>query len=109
MPRRVSNPPEFLARLRKTPEQLPHLRRPSQHGCRLCVGSKYFGRTAIFELASGATIKQSIALKADAKVLKQAAIKDGMRLLRDDGMRLVLDGTTSLDEMQRIFAAKAST
>jgi len=102
-------PPEFLARLRKTPEQLPHLRRPSQHGCRLCVGSKYFGRTAIFELASGATIKQSIALKADAKVLKQAAIKDGMRLLRDDGMRLVLDGTTSLDEMQRIFAAKAST
>ena len=41
--------------------------------------------------------------------IKQAAIKDGMRLLRDDGMRLVLDGTTSLDEMQRIFAAKAST
>ena len=73
------------------------------------MGSKYFGRTAIFELASGATIKQSIALKADAKVLKQAAIKDGMRLLRDDGMRLVLDGTTSLDEMQRIFAVKAST
>jgi len=101
-------PGEVLARLKTTSEKLPHLRKPSAHGCRLCRGTGYLGRTAVFELASGATFRQAIAAKADAKILRQSAVKDGMQPMREAGMALVAAGVTSLEEMQRVFAAAAS-
>jgi general secretion pathway protein E len=101
-------PGEVLARLKTTPEKLPHLRKPSAHGCRLCRGTGYLGRTAVFELASGATFRQAIAAKADPKLLRQAAVKDGMQPMREAGMALVVEGVTSLEEMQRVFAAAAA-
>jgi type II secretory ATPase GspE/PulE/Tfp pilus assembly ATPase PilB-like protein len=101
-------PGEVLARLKTTPEKLPHLRKPSAHGCRLCRGTGYLGRTAVFELASGATFRQAIAAKADQKILRQAAVKDGMQPMREAGMNLVVAGVTSLEEMQRVFAAAAA-
>lgn len=101
-------PPEMLQRLRKTKEELPTLKRPGETGCRVCAGTAYFGRTAIFELATGEMLRRYVAKKADPKVLAQAAAKDGMRPLREEGMRLVLDGTTSMEEMQRVFTAKSS-
>lgn len=101
-------PPEMLSRLKKTKEELPTLKRAGETGCRVCAGTAYFGRTAIFELASGETLRKYIAKKADAKVLQQAAVKDGLRPVREEGMRLVLDGTTSSDEMQRVFASKSA-
>jgi type II secretory ATPase GspE/PulE/Tfp pilus assembly ATPase PilB-like protein len=101
-------PGEVLARLKTTPEKLPHLRKPSAHGCRLCRGTGYLGRTAVFELASGATFRQAIAAKADQKILRQAAVKDGMQPMREAGMALVIEGVTSLEEMQRVFAAAAA-
>jgi type II secretory ATPase GspE/PulE/Tfp pilus assembly ATPase PilB-like protein len=99
-------PADLLMRLKRTAEQLPHLRRASPHGCRVCWGTGYFGRTAIFELASGPTFRKAIAGKVDPKVLRQAAVKDGMRALADVGMELVIEGVTSLEEMQRVFAKK---
>lgn len=101
-------PAEVLARHKTTAEKLPHLRKPSTQGCRLCRGTGYLGRTAIFELASGSTFRQAIAAKADAKILRQAAAKDGMQPLRDAGMSLVVEGVTSMEEMQRVFATTSS-
>lgn len=101
--------PEMLAKFKKTKEELPTLKRPSETGCRICSGTSYFGRTAIFELASGETLRMAIAKKADAQVLRQAAAKDGLKPMRDEGMRLVLDGTTAMEEMQRIFAPKTGS
>lgn len=98
-------PPELLARLKTTAEKLPTIRKQSENGCRLCYGTGYLGRSAIFELASGALLRQAIAAKADPKILKQAATKDGMQPMRDAGMALVIEGITSLEEMQRTFAA----
>jgi len=100
-------PPELLARFKKTKEELPTLKRAGETGCRVCGGTSYFGRTAIFELASGETLRKYVAKKADANVLRQAASKDGMKPVRDEGMKLVLDGTTAMEEMQRVFAAKS--
>ena len=97
-------PAELLARLRLTPEQLPHLRKASPHGCRLCGGTGYMGRTAIHELASGPTFRKAIAACSDTAIVRKAAIQDGMKQLRDAGMALVLEGVTSLDELQRVFA-----
>jgi len=101
-------PGEVLARLKTTAEKLPHLRKPSAHGCRLCRGTGYLGRTAVFELASGSTFRQAIAAKAEPKILRQAAVKDGMQPMREAGMALVVEGVTSLEEMQRVFSAAAT-
>ena len=105
----IETTPEMLAKFKKTKEELPTLKRPSETGCRICSGTSYFGRTAIFELASGETLRMAIAKKADAQVLRQAAAKDGLKPMRDEGMRLVLDGTTAMEEMQRIFAPKTGS
>jgi len=105
----IETTPEMLAKFKKTKEELPTFKRPSETGCRICSGTSYFGRTAIFELASGETLRMAIAKKADAQVLRQAAAKDGLKPMRDEGMRLVLDGTTAMEEMQRIFAPKAGS
>ena len=101
--------PEMVAKYKKTKEELATLRRPSETGCRICSGTSYFGRTAIFELASGETLRKAVSKKADAQVLRQAAAKDGMKPMRDEGMRLVLDGTTAMEEMQRVFAPKSGS
>lgn len=99
---------EVQARLKATPENLPRLWKPSAHGCRLCRGTGYLGRTAVFELASGSTFRQAIAAKAAPKILRQAAAKDGMQPMREAGMALVVEGVTSLEEMQRVFSAAAT-
>ncbi len=97
-------PVDLLLKFKRTIEQLPNLKRASPHGCRLCGGTGYFGRAAIFELASGVTLKQAISKKSDSQLLKQAAAKDGLRPMRDQGLLLVIEGITSLDEMQRVFS-----
>lgn len=60
-------------------------------------------RMAIFEVASGENLRRALAGKADRNVLRQAALKDGMKQLKDEGMALALKGTTSMEEMQRVF------
>ena len=103
----LPTPPELLQRLKVTAEELPEIKRASPHGgCRFCAGRQFVGRTAIFELAAGPTVRQAIAKEVDAKVLRQAAVKDGMRPLSEEGLAAVAAGLTSLDEMQRVFGAK---
>ena len=103
----LPTPPELLQRLKVTAEELPEIKRASPHGgCRFCAGRQFVGRTAIFELAAGPTVRQAIAKAVDAKVLRQAAVKDGMRPLTEEGLAVVAAGLTSLDEMQRVFGTK---
>ncbi len=100
----VPPPPQLLARLKLTAEQLPHIRQASEHGCRLCQGSGYLGRIGIFELASGGTVRRMIATGGGPEQLRQAATKDGMVPLKEAAMELVVSGLTSLEEIQRAFA-----
>jgi len=103
----LPTPPELLQRLKVTAEELPEIKRASPHGgCRFCAGRQFVGRTAIYELAAGPTVRQAIAKAVDSKVLRQAAVKDGMRPLSDEGLAAVAAGLTPLDEIQRVFAAK---
>lgn len=96
-------PPELLARLRASAETFPRVFAASKEGCRLCHGTGYRGRTGVFEIAGGQTVRLAIAKKVDRDTLLKAAVKDGMRRLSDAAMRLVMDGTTSLEELQRVF------
>lgn len=98
-------PAELLQRFSLTAEELPEIKKASSlGGCRGCYGRRYVGRTGLFELASGATLRQQLATGTDPKVFRQAAIKDGMRSLRDEGYSAVIAGKTSLEEVQRVFA-----
>jgi len=100
-------PPEpLLARLKLTAEQLPKIFKASSDGCRICQGSGYLGRTGLFELASGGTLRRLIAAGGSPEQLRQAAVQDGMQPLRDAGMQLVVAGVTSLEEIQRVLAGK---
>jgi type II secretory ATPase GspE/PulE/Tfp pilus assembly ATPase PilB-like protein len=70
-------------------------------GCPACVGTGFAGRTALFEaLSVEGPIRRFLASSADD--IHSAAVKNGMRTLFEDGVRLVRDGVTSLDEVRRI-------
>ena len=103
----LPTPPELLQRLKTTAEELPEIKRSSPHGgCRFCAGRQFIGRTGLFELAAGSTVRQAIAQHVDPKILRQAAVKDGMHPLSDEGLAFVATGLSSLDEMQRVFSSK---
>lgn len=105
----VPPPPQLLAKLRLTAEQLPQIRKASERGCRLCQGAGYLGRTAAFELASGGGFRRAVATGGGPEPIRQAALRDGMRPLRDAALQLVVDGRTSLEEVQRALAANPGT
>jgi general secretion pathway protein E len=72
-------------------------------GCEVCNGLGYVSRMGIFELMDiGDEIRQLIMKNADAAVLTQAARRNGMRNLREDGWRKVRDGVTSVEEVMRV-------
>jgi type II secretory ATPase GspE/PulE/Tfp pilus assembly ATPase PilB-like protein len=96
-------PLDLLMRLRLDPEHAPTLRRAAEGGCSVCAGTGYLGRTGIFEIASGKTLAHYLAKQADAKVLRQAAVKDGMQPMQQEGLARVMQGVTSLEEIQRVF------
>ncbi len=71
-------------------------------GCQICKGTGYKGRTGIFELMiPNDFIRELIIAKSSAIAIREAAIDSGMRTLRQDGIRKVLEGTTSVEEVFR--------
>jgi len=72
-------------------------------GCKACRNTGYRGRTAIFEiLAMNEKIQNRVINKASSLELKQEAIANGMTTLREDGMRKILDGATTIEEVLRV-------
>ena len=72
-------------------------------GCAVCGQSGYRGRTGIYELLTvNDAMRQLIHTRVPEQALRQHALQGGMRNLRQDGMRLVLAGTTSLEELLRV-------
>ncbi|MEZ5949960.1 MAG: hypothetical protein R3C12_12240 [Planctomycetaceae bacterium] len=50
-------------------------------------------------------IRELVAAGKSAAEIKAQARKENMLTFKDDGMRLVAEGITSLDELQRVFKA----
>jgi len=77
------------------------LYRPS--GCPACSNSGYRGRTGIYELLTvDEGMRHLIHDHASEQDLRQYALQHGMRGLRQDGLRLVASGVTSLEELLRV-------
>ncbi len=72
-------------------------------GCELCNGSGYKGRAGIFELMElNEELRTLIMAGADASRLTEAAKRNGMRQLREDGWAKVKLGITSAEEVTRV-------
>ncbi|NCB46186.1 type II secretion system protein GspE [bacterium] len=74
-------------------------------GCLVCNQTGYKGRTTITELLiPNERIKELIIEKSATSVIKNEAMKMGMRTLRQDGLGKVLRGITTLSEVIRVSA-----
>ncbi len=72
-------------------------------GCEVCNGSGYKGRAGIFELMElNDELRNLIMANADASKLTEAAIRNGMRNLREDGWMKVATGITTAEEVTRV-------
>ncbi len=72
-------------------------------GCRECRQTGYHGRRAIFEwMDTTNELRRMILKNASSDVLREAARRSGMRLLADDGWRLVRQGITTPAEVLRV-------
>lgn len=72
--------------------------------CENCQGTGYHGRTAIVELLIiDDAMKALIAEGATADKLKAAARRNKMYLLQEEGLFKVIEGVTSLNEVQRVL------
>lgn len=76
-------------------------------GCPSCAQSGYSGRTVIHELLEVEDKARSLIIKcSDAGSIKKAAIENGMITLREDGVKKVLQGITTVDELMRATHAE---
>ena len=69
-------------------------------GCEACNHTGYKGRKGIYELLHVSDpIRELINQKAPSVVLRQKAIELGMQTLRQDGLRSIYDGETTIEEV----------
>jgi type IV pilus assembly protein PilB len=96
----VQIPMEALQSVGVTPEMAATATLMKGAGCASCNGSGYKGRVAIYELMEINEDMKKIVLKgADATVIKEAALRNGMRSLRQSAVAKMLKGMTTFDEV----------
>jgi type II secretory ATPase GspE/PulE/Tfp pilus assembly ATPase PilB-like protein len=75
----------------------------SSKGCRACRATGYKGRAGLHELLIGTPdLRQLMQRRSTASELRQAAIRAGMRTLRQDGIEKALLGLTDLHEVRAV-------
>lgn len=72
-------------------------------GCPECRGTGYIGRTGIFELlVMDDELREGLDRDAGAGPLTRMAQEKGMKLLYEDGVRLIREGLTTAEEVLRV-------
>ena len=91
---------EVMAQVGLTPSELGDRPFYFGKGCETCNGTGYRGRVAIYELLDiREPIRQLINERAPSVVIRQKGIELGMTTLRQDGIRNILEGNTTLEEV----------
>ena len=71
-------------------------------GCSKCNGTGYRGRVGLFEImVFDDEIRDLIMNQGSTAVLREAGVKNGMRLLRENGLAAIYDGVTTIDEIAK--------
>jgi len=75
-------------------------------GCDACNHSGYKGRIALYEVMPlGEELKELVLEGASGMELKRAAMRAGMKTLRQSGLEKIRAGITTVDEVLRVSAA----
>jgi type IV pilus assembly protein PilB len=89
-----------LSQLGVSPYELGDKRFYTGQGCDRCSHSGYKGRKGIYELLDiNDTLRDMITERAPSVVIKQKAIEMGMSTLREDGLRNIYEGRTTIEEV----------
>ena len=72
-------------------------------GCNRCSNTGYYGRVGIFELMEmNADLRNLTFAKAPLGEIREKARSYGMLTLMEDGLRKIIQGTTTIDEILRV-------
>ena len=94
-------------RIERGPTRDPQVMRPV--GCDECRQTGYKGRTGIFEIfVIDDEVRHMITKRSSTLMLRQRARELGMRTLREDGVRKVLAGLTSAEDVISVTVGDAS-
>lgn len=103
--------PDFLAKANLPADKINVFYRPPKSSaatCEGCNGSGYAGWTGIFELlVINDEIRALIRDNAPPKAIKSEARKLGMIYVEEDGLRQVILGRTSIDEVLRALTTRS--
>lgn len=92
-------------RLRLRGQSTPTIYEPGGGGCTYCNGTGYRGRIGVYEIMTvSPAIRHVIAAQSGADVIQKTALSEGMTTLRLGAAKLVLQGITSIAEVERIAA-----
>jgi type IV pilus assembly protein PilB len=95
-------PTETLMELGLRPEQVVGKRFYRGRGCVHCNSTGFKGRTGIFELlVMNDEIRDVINRGAGTEQIREVALEQGMRPLREAGLLKIFDGTTTCEEVIR--------
>ncbi|HTC59851.1 MAG TPA: ATPase, T2SS/T4P/T4SS family [Solirubrobacteraceae bacterium] len=76
------------------------------NGCRRCAGTGYRGRLGIYEVMTLSSEIRNLTLeRRSAEEIREVAVREGMRRLRDDGLEKVRQGLTSIAEIARVIGS----
>ncbi len=93
---------EMLWELDLTPEQVRDRTFFYGGGCGACNNTGYRGRSGIFELMVQTDhLRELIMKRVSTGVLRETAIQEGMRTLRQSGLAAIYDGVTTIEEVVR--------
>jgi len=85
-------------------QDCPEIRRGK--GCERCGQTGYRGRVGLYELLMMSdAIRHHVASGADANIIRDQAIKEGMRTLREDAIDKLNAGLTTPEEVVRVTRA----
>jgi type IV pilus assembly protein PilB len=96
--------PEWqLAAVGLRPEQVKGRNLMGPVGCENCNGNGYRGRVGVYELMEmGPAVRELAFNGAHTTEIRKAALQAGMSSLQTDGVRKVLDGLTTIEEVLTI-------
>ena len=101
---KVGLPPETKTLYRKGEPMVDEKTGEEDPPCEKCDGIGYLGRVSMFEtIIVTDAIRKLIAGGAPADQIKAMARSEGGLTFHKDGLRLVAEGKTSLEELQRVF------
>lgn len=101
--------PRELRSLNITPQQASNASFAKGAGCENCHGTGYRGRAGIFEIfAVNDELQRMIYENVGTSRLRDKARSLGMRTMREDGLRKVLSGMTTIEEVVSITVGDAS-